>query len=181
MNTKSARTKQQIVLAAARVITQTGIQTLTLDAVAAAAGISKGGLLYHFPSKEALIIGMIDLFIEQFDRNLIAKLGSTSETPNAWIRAYIVTSLEAVSGEFELSAALMAAVEVNPALLDPLRERYAYWQSKFDQAVNPSLARIIRLAIDGWWITNLLGLAPTSDSDRLLLQSTLLDLVEKNL
>ncbi len=181
MDNKSARTKQKIVIAAARLIIESGIQTLTLEAVAVAAGISKGGLLYHFPSKEALIVGMIDVFIQQFEHHLTANLADAAETPNAWIRAYVITSLAAVSGEFEISAAMMAAVEVNPSLLDPLRERYAVWQSKFDQAVNPPLARMIRLAVDGWWITNLLGLAPTSDQDRAALQSTILQLVEEKL
>ena len=36
-----------------------GVAKLTLEAVAKEAGVSKGGLLYHFSNKEALIEGMI--------------------------------------------------------------------------------------------------------------------------
>ena len=36
----------------------------TLDAVAARAGVSKGGLLYHFASKEALASGVLDRFAD---------------------------------------------------------------------------------------------------------------------
>ena len=36
-----------------------GPRAATLDAVAAAAGVSKGGLLYHFKSKEALTEGLL--------------------------------------------------------------------------------------------------------------------------
>jgi Transcriptional regulator len=32
---------------------------MTLEAVAARANVSKGGLLYHFPSKDALVLGMV--------------------------------------------------------------------------------------------------------------------------
>ena len=53
-NVGSAR--ERILEAAERVITEVGAAHLTLDAVAQAAGVSKGGLLYHFPSKESLLV-----------------------------------------------------------------------------------------------------------------------------
>jgi hypothetical protein len=43
--------KDRILDAAERVVLRDGVTHLTLDAVAAETGISKGGLLYHFPSK----------------------------------------------------------------------------------------------------------------------------------
>jgi AcrR family transcriptional regulator len=39
---------------------------MTLEAVAREADVSKGGLLYHFPSKEALISGMVRRLIEGY-------------------------------------------------------------------------------------------------------------------
>ena len=38
--------------------------SLVLDAVAADAGISKGGLLYHFASKNALVAGLCERLLE---------------------------------------------------------------------------------------------------------------------
>ena len=38
-----------------------GERAATLDAVAAKAGVSKGGLLYHFPNREALITGLAEV------------------------------------------------------------------------------------------------------------------------
>ncbi|MDF2499266.1 MAG: hypothetical protein K0Q86_2898, partial [Arthrobacter koreensis] len=37
-----------------------GPRGATLDAVTALAGVSKGGLLYHFKNKEALATGILD-------------------------------------------------------------------------------------------------------------------------
>ena len=48
----------------------TAPQALTLDAVAAQAGVSKGGLLYHFRSKRELLDAMLDGFLEEFDREI---------------------------------------------------------------------------------------------------------------
>ena len=41
--------------AADALLSEHGLAAFTLEAVAARAGISKGGLLYHFPTKEALL------------------------------------------------------------------------------------------------------------------------------
>jgi AcrR family transcriptional regulator len=48
----------RILDAAEELICTRGIAGFTLDGVAQAAGVSKGGLLYHFRSKDSLISGM---------------------------------------------------------------------------------------------------------------------------
>ena len=45
--------------AAEVVVVRQGIANLTLEAVAAEAGLSKGGLLHHFPNKDRLIEAMV--------------------------------------------------------------------------------------------------------------------------
>src|SRR5919112_6281730 len=60
---KSSREK--ILDAAAELVSEIGAGRLTLDGVAERAGLSKGGLLYNFPTKEALLQGMIQRFIDQ--------------------------------------------------------------------------------------------------------------------
>ena len=45
--------RSQILDAAEAVVMRDGVRNLTLDAVAQQSSISKGGLLYHFPTKEA--------------------------------------------------------------------------------------------------------------------------------
>jgi AcrR family transcriptional regulator len=61
----SASTRDNLLKAAEEVVVTDGAQALTLDAVYKRAGVSKGGLLYHFPNKEALIDGMIERYIER--------------------------------------------------------------------------------------------------------------------
>jgi len=57
------------------ILVHDGERAATLDATARAAGVSKGGLLYHFASKDALVAGLIarlesltDADIEAIDR-----------------------------------------------------------------------------------------------------------------
>lgn len=59
--------KKSILNAAADIVKEEGVAKLTLEAVAKKAGLSKGGLLYHYSSKEALIKGMVqDLDLQLF-------------------------------------------------------------------------------------------------------------------
>jgi len=55
-----ARTRERLLDAAAKVVHRDGAQALTLDAVAQEAEVSKGGLLYHFKSKNDLVNAMVE-------------------------------------------------------------------------------------------------------------------------
>ncbi|NDE08813.1 MAG: TetR/AcrR family transcriptional regulator, partial [Chloroflexi bacterium] len=63
----SINARDSILAAAAQLISREGARRLTLDAVAAEAHLSKGGLLYHFSSKDDLIRGLVDTLVAQFD------------------------------------------------------------------------------------------------------------------
>ena len=60
---KHTNKKSNILTAASEIVGEEEWVKFTLDAVAQRAGVSKGGLLYHYPSKEALIKGMCMLNI----------------------------------------------------------------------------------------------------------------------
>jgi AcrR family transcriptional regulator len=66
-------TSELILDAAERVVARDGA-SLTIDAVVKESGFSKGGVLYNFPSKKALIEGMIQRMTDRFlDRHETAK------------------------------------------------------------------------------------------------------------
>ena len=63
-----ARTKERrraIAEAALALVTERGHRSLTTLAVANRAGISEPGLLYHYPSKEAVLVAALECFDEQ--------------------------------------------------------------------------------------------------------------------
>ena len=63
-------TRDRIVRAAEDVVIQEGVARLTLEAAAAEAGVSKGGVLYHFPTRAALVAAMVERFVVSFDADL---------------------------------------------------------------------------------------------------------------
>jgi AcrR family transcriptional regulator len=64
----AVRDTRNVTLDAAETVLATmGVANLTFEEVAREAGVSKGGVLYHFLSKEALTEAMIERLIERFD------------------------------------------------------------------------------------------------------------------
>jgi AcrR family transcriptional regulator len=56
--------RYKVLEAAVAIVAREGAAHLTIDAVAAQAGLSKGGVLYHFPSKRALLDGMLERLLD---------------------------------------------------------------------------------------------------------------------
>ncbi|MFL5200572.1 MAG: TetR/AcrR family transcriptional regulator, partial [Microvirga sp.] len=93
---KSSREK--ILDAAAELVAEIGAGRLTLDAVAEKAGLSKGGLLYNFPTKEALLQGMIQRMIDQVTSEKDALREKAEPGPNLEARVVTKTLLNICCG-----------------------------------------------------------------------------------
>jgi AcrR family transcriptional regulator len=166
MNEKrtSSETRELIVSAAAKVVLTQGASRMTLEAVAKEAGVSKGGLLYHFPSKEALIEGMIEHMVEGLTERIRKEYEQDDYGTNQgrWLRA--LTRANFQSEDLELSAGLTAAVLLQPELLETNRTAYEARQTLIEQdGVDIVWANIIRLVGDGIWFSELLGFAPPKE------------------
>lgn len=75
-----ALTRQSILQAAETVLLREGLDALTLDAIAAELGLTKQGLYYHYPSKEALLA---ELALQEWTAVADAVHAATAAAPNA--------------------------------------------------------------------------------------------------
>jgi AcrR family transcriptional regulator len=170
-------TRIRILDAANRVVLDKGAGALTLDAVARQAGVSKGGLLYHFSDKDSLIAGMMERLIEKFEAAIQIEI---NQKKGDWLTAYIRASFKPNPARERVSRALLAAIGNNPALLGPLRKKFREWQSKVEPAAGSSeMGTVIRLALDGMWIADLLDFAPPKAALRRKLLNTILRLAKE--
>ncbi|MEH1845187.1 MAG: TetR/AcrR family transcriptional regulator [Nostoc sp.] len=181
--TKStSATRNALLEAAARVMVAHGSKALTLEAVAREAGISKGGLLYHFPNKEALIAGMLQQLIDQKTASLKHELeqDDAPDTPGHWLRAYIRSYENHNTHSGAMQSALLAAVAENPELLKPWQEKFADWQRQIEASeLDPAIATVIRLAINGLTFAYLFGLGVPQESLHKQVIETLLKLAQQ--
>jgi AcrR family transcriptional regulator len=164
------RTKDRLLDAAGAVVRRDGAQALTLDAVAAEAGVSKGGLLYHYGTKRELIEALVARWLAEFQDDIDAA------DPH-FVRGYVRASDPAgeIADEFGLLAALVA-----DAVLRTVRERYAIWQDRVErEGGDPVDATVARLAADGLWLAELLGMAPPRGRLREQVLARLLELADQ--
>ncbi|KQS73454.1 hypothetical protein ASG41_02040 [Modestobacter sp. Leaf380] len=140
-----------------------GGAAVTLDAVASAAGVSKGGLLYHFPSKEALVEGVgerLRVFVEADVQALLA-------APEGAVAYWLTSSAEDAQGP--LTRTYQAALRLAGAGLTPARAALAdadrAWTAALEHRIpDPVLARLVRLVGDGLYLEGLAGLSGRPDT-----------------
>ena len=176
----STSTREAVLRAAERVVDEEGVSGMTLEAVAREAGVSKGGLLYHYPSKEALIGGMIRRLIEGFGEALGRELGrERGGGGGRWSRAYARASFAEDRWYLQVNAGLLAAVAEDTRLLDPLRRGYEDGQRWAERdGIDPAVATVVRLAADGLFFAEMFGFAPPEGALRERVLEALLSLTE---
>ncbi|HSI66646.1 MAG TPA: TetR/AcrR family transcriptional regulator [Planococcus sp. (in: firmicutes)] len=151
-----ATRKIEILHAASKIVSERGIFNLTLEATAAEAGVSKGGLLYHFPSKEALVKGMVEHLADNYQRKIADGANNSLEEKGKWTKAYVEVTFNEPYQNRDMNSGLLAAKAVNAELLDPIRQLYTEWQEQIENdGIDPIKATIIRLATDGIWLSEL--------------------------
>ena len=173
-----SETKKKLLNAAARVVKEKGASQLTLEAVAKQAQISKGGLLYHYPSKSALLAAMVTHLNDSFEKAIAHQIAKDN---TSWLEAYVAMSFDPQHSQMAESAGMLAAVANDLSLLEPLAERYQVLQQQVETGdLDPDLANIVRLAADGLWFTELFNISPLSTKRRSQVLAALLTLIKEN-
>jgi len=157
-----AATRERILDAAEARLLAYGPNGLVLEAVAADAQVSKGGLLYHFASKEALVDGLIKRMLDSFDQAQEAA-AAADKRAGRWTRAYLSSTVTdsgaPADNSAQLMAGILAAIDNDPVRLRLIRKRFATLHRRLEaDGIDPVQATIVRLAADGLWLSTLLGL-----------------------
>jgi AcrR family transcriptional regulator len=170
-------TRQQIIACAKRLVREWGINHFTLADVAEAAGVSKGGLLYHFASKEALVRSMLEDTFTTFSQRMAEHTATDSE-PGRWARAYVqATFTPNPNAGPDAAAALVAGIATDRALLEAYAGEARTWAAQLaDDDVDPATVAVIQMAADGLWLNEALGLSPLSNDERKRFVERLIDM-----
>ena len=168
--------------AASQILCREGLSSLTLAAVAKEAGLSKGGLLYHFPNKVSLIEALFEYHNDIFERRLVEMAREEGEDAGAWLRAYAKASIEQITDPdtAQLYSSLFAAEEKYASAHALMREKYVRWQIEADQSgLDPNWATLVRLTVDGLWFTEMHQYAPLKPQRRDEIMALILQLTQQ--
>lgn len=133
-------------------------ETPSLEKVAAAAGVSKGGLLYHFASTTALRDGLITRALTDTDEALL-QAAAAGHAARTWLRLSVPDE-----DQRRLWAGLLATVRLvgsDGALPPLLLEHGERWQQLLTDELDDALrAHVVRLVGDGLLLQSLSGTPP---------------------
>lgn len=182
MKEPGSNVRDRLLNAAEQVVARDGVRNCTLEAVAKEAEVSKGGLLYHFATKSALLTAIVERLAARFDNDQRQSMEQDRETYGAFTRAYLLARMEKPGPEEKpLHTALLAAAGTDPQYLDPFRKRIVEWQALLDQdGIDPAIATIVRLAIDGLCLNSLLGIPVPEGEERQRIIDKLLAMTLEN-
>jgi AcrR family transcriptional regulator len=164
-------TRDKICEAAIRTASRDGLLAMTLDKVAKEAGISKGGVMYHFPTKDDLVRAMLEYFGAQVEQTVLRQIADDPEPRFRWARSMLTCLFPdpqaPVDRDAPLSpevmdrfmlAALAAAVN-SPGLIEPLRQVGLRLRERLLSDPADGLEQLlIWLAVDGLFLWQFVGL-----------------------
>jgi AcrR family transcriptional regulator len=157
---RTFNSRDDILDAAQRVAARDGAGHVTLDAVARESGLSKGGVLYNFPSKDALIQGMLERLLTVYREKVDDYREKLKDETAPTIQAVLASKRE-IEIDPKVSMAILTAAAQKPELLDPLREACArQFTHLCEETKDPDLAMLMWAAADGLMFQTLLGYAP---------------------
>ncbi|MFC4123984.1 TetR/AcrR family transcriptional regulator [Nocardia rhizosphaerae] len=158
-------TRDRILDALETVLLERGVAQVTLENVAAAAQVSKGGLLYHFKSKDALLAGLVRRLGERATTQRDEAVAAGTSVAAWYLQTPDITAHDDAM-ELALYRSLLATMRsVDAASPDEIQrtldEALASWSDNLDAEIDdPVRADMIRLVGDGVYLRALLGLPP---------------------
>lgn len=169
------RARELVLEAFQGILAADGERAATLDATARAAGVSKGGLLYHFASKEALEAALVDHLSALVDEDVQQIVSAPGGVVDHYIRSSVMEGSPLDRAVLAVARLAQGGNAVAAAALRDMRDRWA-------DAVRPHVRdeaalNVVLLVSDGLYFNNLLddGAGPVPTGAEL---DTLIALVE---
>ena len=175
----AAETKQQVLRAAAEVVAERG-GSAGLEEIASRAQVTKGGLLYHFGSKEALMHAVAQRLLDEFEDDVAAALTHEGDddgaAPGRLTRAYVRATLAAAADAERTRRAttLLVHLQTDPAVAAMMQADAERWRERLlADGLDPVVATLAIAAADGICMAPLYGDAPLVDDRDRVLQAVL--------
>jgi len=153
---KPTITREGLLEIAEGIVRSEGAAGLTIDALAKAASVSKGGVQYSFSSKDDLVHALIERWTQQFD-DLLGEIDDMS--PAELIGQYIAIMRGSHAAMNAKMAGLMIAYIQNPQNIVATREWYrAMFKHLGGATPDAQAARVALLAIEGLFLLRITGI-----------------------
>ncbi|WP_227688010.1 TetR/AcrR family transcriptional regulator [Psychrobacter immobilis] len=163
---------------AARITLEQGLSKVTFQAVADAVGVTKGGVMHHFATKNALVLEVFNDAMAKFEAEVDTAMDKDPVRYGSFTRAYIDATIslgEKGQKEFDNQATLYVLMLGD----SEMRELWAQWANeqlkKHESTDNTETLCMVRLVADGIWLSDFSGI---SISDKKSLRKRLIKMTQ---
>jgi AcrR family transcriptional regulator len=118
----SSSTKARILSAARKIVEDDGAGALTFDELTKVSGITRGGITYHFPTKEDLLRGLLEADFRQWDESEAALTPHDCDPETARLLGFIRTLTAPDESHRRFLCGMLSAATLDPSLMDPCRQ-----------------------------------------------------------
>ncbi|MEU5101228.1 MULTISPECIES: TetR/AcrR family transcriptional regulator [unclassified Streptomyces] len=171
--------KNVILDAAIRVTERDGITGLTLESAAEEAGVTKGGLMYHFRTRDDLLVAIQKHLTRSWEELLEAELGKPLEeaTERETVAAYTRVGAQGAASKADL--AFMVESATSPELAAVWDDHITRWAPPPASAEPHDIDLLLaRLAVDGLWLLEATSPIPLPEPVMAALRDRLAELTE---
>lgn len=173
--------RDRIMAAAVELANEVGPGHVSLEAVAQRAGISKGGLLYNFPSKAKLLEAIVAYHLDKFEEHLLDKTKDKGDKANSVISACVDIYEVDCKKDMPPASGILAALVENPNLLVPARDFSRRLIDRIrSNSSNEASALVVYMALEGLRCLPLLDMDVLSGEERKLLIEELRRMADVN-
>ena len=171
--------RNRVLDVAERLVGERGAAALTIDAVASAAGISKGGVQSCFGTKETMIAAMLDRWFKEYAADIETFLAGRTDSMSARVTAHADVSLNTVGDSAQRAATLVVSLLQSPEQLGAIRDWYAdRFEGLFAAGDAARHLRLALLATEGAVLLRYFGLAEISPQEWTMIRSDLRALID---
>ncbi len=170
--TRSEQSRLKAIKAAHAILMRDGVGALTFDALASESGLSKGGLLHQFATKDELLNALLE-YRQQFIKETVACADTQLSAPEPILHGHLAALQGLASGENKaVNLAFLAALVQAPELLQQVRADHVESLAQIrDEATDADMASLRWLAASGLVFMDLLGwVALPEDQGRVLFE-----------
>ncbi len=171
---KGNETRERIFRAAMQLAARDGLMTLTLEKVAEESGLSKGGVIHHFATKEALLGGVIAHFTDQVEREMTRLVAEDPNPTFRWVRAMLRMMTDRDSDSVDglpfrqdmerFMLSVLAATIHNPELVKPVQAIGQRLRGRLTSVPEEGIEQLMMwLAMDGLFLWQFVGLLNSDD------------------
>jgi len=122
---QAARTRQEIVDGAIKVLAEFGPRSATVDQIAEAVGISPAAVYWHFGNREGLFLAAIEEISEAYSTAIRPSDNDVGESPEAYLRSAVAALMVMAMERIEIVQA-QVALSADGVVIPSIRATYAH-------------------------------------------------------